>query len=127
MQNYQDPAIQRPVLKPKSKILTIAPKKPEPLTGQQQSLSIFRDETALTDPDFRAKKALRESIDYDKLTPTQQRRWDTGTFGRITLKKINGGMYYYLRWIDPLTNKDRSTYLGKEWNIAVEKQRKLTA
>jgi hypothetical protein len=65
-------------------------------------------------------------VDYDKLTPTQQAKWDVGIYGRIELKTIKGHQYYYLRWSDPETKKIRSTYLAKNWDSAIAKLRKLT-
>ncbi|WP_309740085.1 hypothetical protein [Chamaesiphon sp. OTE_20_metabat_361] len=75
----------------------------------------------------RGKTSLRQAIDYDKLTPTNQAKWDLGMFGCIELKKIHGFDYYYLRWIDPKTKKRRSTYLAKDWDVAIAKLKKLTA
>ena len=67
-----------------------------------------------------------QAIDYDKLTPTQQARWDAGMYGSIELKNIGIYNYYYLRWLDPQTKKYRSTYLAKEWDKAIAKMQKLT-
>ncbi len=119
MQNYQ-----RPILKPKTKTLKVLVR---PLTGQQQSLDLNRDKITLTDPAVRVRKTLKDAIDYSQLTPTQQSRWEAGTFGSIELKTIKGHQYYYLRWKDPETGKYRSTYLGKGWEKATAKMQKLTA
>jgi hypothetical protein len=72
------------------------------------------------------RKSLKESIDYAKLTASQQARWDAGLYGSIELKGIKGNYYFYLRWSDPETKKYRSTYLAKEWDKAILKLQKLT-
>ena len=77
-------------------------------------------------PPVGIKIPLQQAIDYDKLTPTQQAKWDLGIFGSIELKKIHGFNYYYLRWADPKTKKLRSTYLAKDWDKAIAKLKKLT-
>ncbi|WP_310485717.1 hypothetical protein [Chamaesiphon sp. VAR_48_metabat_403] len=74
----------------------------------------------------RVRKSLKESIDYAKLTATKQAAWDAGMYGSIEIKTIKGNDYLYLRWNDPETGKKRSTYLGKDWNTAIEKMKKLT-
>ena len=72
------------------------------------------------------KKTLMQAVDYDKLTPTQQAKWDMGMYGSIELKTIKSYNYYYLRWLDPETKKYRSTYLAKDWDRAIAKMRSLT-
>jgi len=62
----------------------------------------------------------------DRLTPTQQARWDAGMFGSIELKARGIYSYYYLRWIDPQTKKLRSTYLAKEREDAIARMQELT-
>ncbi|WP_310485105.1 hypothetical protein [Chamaesiphon sp. VAR_48_metabat_403] len=79
-----------------------------------------------TVPTVGVRKTLFQAIDYDRLTPTQQARWDAGMFGSIELKARGIYHYYYLRWIDPETKKYRSTYLAKDWDRAIEKMHKLT-
>jgi hypothetical protein len=105
------------------KILSIIPRPP---TVHRDPPLQLRDEITLSDPEVRVKKSLKDSIDYEKLTSIKQAAWDAGIYGSIELKKIKGGYYYYLRWKDPESGSNRSTYLGKEWNIAIEKMKKLT-
>lgn len=116
----------RPNLKSKPpEQLNLLPE-PKPPTLHRSVVSINRDKPTLTAPAVRVGKTLQESIDYDFLTPTQQLRWDMGMYGSIELKTIRGYQYYYLRWLDPESKKYRSSYLGKTWEIAIEKLRKLT-
>jgi len=67
------------------------------------------------------KLTLHQAIDYDKLTPSQQAKWDAGMYGSIELKPRGIYHYYYVRWTEPNTGKRRSTYLGKDWDIAIDK------
>jgi len=67
------------------------------------------------------KLTLYQAIDYDKLTPSQQAKWDAGMYGSIELKPRGIYHYYYVRWTEPNTGKRRSTYLGKDWDIAIDK------
>jgi hypothetical protein len=99
---------------------------PKPPTQHRSVVSINRAKTTLTAPAVRVRKSLQESIDYNFLTPTQQLRWDAGMYGSIELKTIRGYQYYYLRWLDPESKKYRSNYLGKTWERAIAKLRKLT-
>ncbi len=69
---------------------------------------------------------LKGAIDYDKLTPTQQAKWDFGMYGSIELKPRGIYHYYYLRWRDKTSGKYRSTYLAKDWDEAIAKLRRLT-
>ena len=85
-----------------------------------------RDKITPTGGNIGVKNTLIQAIDYDKLTPTQQARWDAGMFGSIELKARGIYYYYYLRWIDPQTRKLRSTYLAKEWEDAIAKMQELT-
>jgi hypothetical protein len=71
-------------------------------------------------------QSLKDAIDYDSLTPTQQAKWDAGLYGSIELKSRGIYQYYYLRWRDKNTDKYRSTYLGKTWGIAIDKLRAMT-
>jgi hypothetical protein len=105
--------------------LTLLPQ-PKPPVLHRSIVSINRDKTTLTAPTVRVRKSLKQSIDYDALTPTQQLKWDMGMYGSIELKTIRGHQYYYSRWLDPESKKYRSTYLGKTWDKAIEKLRKLT-
>jgi hypothetical protein len=127
MQNVLKRPVPKPILKPKQKLISVIPKPAETLAVMHQQLDLIGAKIALTKSGVGAKTALKDSIDYDKLTPTQQRRWDDGTFGCIQLKNVKGYQYYYLRWTDPATKKMRSKYLAKDWDDAARKQRMLTA
>jgi hypothetical protein len=84
-----------------------------------------RETFSLTRRKLREKVSLSQVVDYDKLTPTQQARWDLGIYGTIELKKIKQWEYYYLRWRDD-KGTQKSTYLGKDWNKAIDKVKQLT-
>lgn len=121
--NFERP---RPKIKTKPpEQLTLLPS-PKPPTLHRSVVSIDRANITLTAPAVRVRKSLKNAINYDLLTPTQQLRWDMGIYGSIELKTIKGNQYYYLRWKDPESNKYRSSYLGKTWDIAIVKMRKLT-
>jgi hypothetical protein len=64
-------------------------------------------------------------IDYDRLSPTQQARWDSGTFGSIRLEARGKNYYYYLQWTNPTTKKRHKTYLAPEWPEAIARQKEL--
>lgn len=98
-----------------------------PQTQSQPQPEKIREKITLTDPAVRVKTTLKNAIDYDQLTRTQQSRWQAGAFGSVEQKTIKGHQYYYLRWKDPETGKYRSTYLAKRWDKAMEKMQKLTA
>lgn len=74
-----------------------------------------------TKPSVGVKLTLHQAIDYDQLTPTQQARWDLGLFGSIELKERRIYHYYYVRWTEPKTGTRRSTYLHKDYDIAMMK------
>jgi hypothetical protein len=115
----------KPILKPKlrQRILSIHP---QPPIEDRLPPELVREKITLTEPAVRVKKSLKQSIDYNRLTPTQQLRWDVGSYGSIELKTIKGHQYYYQRWYDPHTKKYRSTYLAKDWDKAIAKLKKLT-
>jgi hypothetical protein len=121
--NFERP---RPKLKPKPNHRNILSIIPQPPTVHRPPPDLSRENNTLPRSARRENKPLNQSIDYDGLTPTQQVRWDLGLYGHIELKTIHGFQYYYLRWRDPNNNRLRSTYLGKEWNKAIVKLRKLT-
>jgi hypothetical protein len=58
------------------------------------------------------------NIDYDKLTPTQQAKWDAGIFGSIYLREDVNIPYYCVRWVDPVTKAYRSKKLAKTYDRA---------
>jgi hypothetical protein len=115
-----------PILKERPKLPTILSISPKPPETHRDPPAQLRDKNTLTDATVRVKKSLKDSIDYAKLTPTQQAAWDAGMYGSIELKQIKGNYYYYSRWKDPATGKKRSTYLSKDWNKAIAKLQKLT-
>jgi hypothetical protein len=118
--------------RPKSKLqtkpnhqLSLLPE-PQPPTEHRSVENPHRDKITPTARAVGVRKPLKEAIDYDKLTPTQQAKWDAGVYGSIELKSRGIYQYYYLRWRDPTTNKYRSTYLAKGWDEAIAKMRNLT-
>lgn len=116
---------QPPILKPKTTQLTLLPT-PAPPTVNRPPPSKDRGILSLRKEPRGDTLPLRDVIDYDALTATQQMRIDNGTFGAIELKEIRPGQfYYYLRWKDPTNHKRRSTYLSKDYAKAKEKLRKL--
>lgn len=116
----------RPKLKNRdSSQLSLLPT-PQPPTQHRPPPNIVREIPPLTTKKVRDVMSLYESVDYDKLTPTNQMRWDAGMYGSIELKTIKGYQYYYLRWQDPSDGRKRSTYLGKSWDNAIAKLKKLT-
>ena len=118
--------MQRPLLKPRpqhNRILSIEPRPPQINRDIQ---TINRVQSTLTKPAVRVNKTLKQAIDPDKLSAMNQARWDAGLYGSIELKQIKGHQYYYLRWKDPETKKNRSTYLAKDWERAIAKLKKLT-
>lgn len=75
---------------------------------------------------LRGNLPLHLAIDYEKLTPTQQSRWDAGMWGSIELKNDRGNQYYVTRWVDPNTGVKRSNRLGRTYDEAIAKLRLLT-
>jgi hypothetical protein len=105
--------------------LSILPE-PQPPTVHRPPPNGDRDKITPTVRTVGVRKPLKDAIDYDRLTPTQQAKWDAGVYGSIELKNRGIYQYYYLRWRDPTTNKYRSTYLAKGWDEAIAKMRNLT-
>jgi hypothetical protein len=83
-------------------------------------LDEVRDNSPLNKSDVRVKLTLHQAIDYDKLTPTQQARYDAGFYGSIELKAIGIYHYYYCRWTEPGTKIRRSNFLHKDWDEAIK-------
>jgi hypothetical protein len=79
-----------------------------------------------TAPPVGGKLPLNKAICPEKLSASKQAAWEAGMYGSIQQKKVKGNYYFYIRWKDPHTGTKRSTYLGKEWNDAIAKLRKLT-
>ena|GEM_PF-4546438 len=114
-----------PILKRNShRQLPTLPTPAAPTVNRPPPLAIRVDSTLTQNP-VRGKSSLKDAIDYDKCTPTQQAQLDAGCFGQIELKTIGRNQYYYLRWQDPLTNKKRSTYLAKDYDKAIAKRKEL--
>jgi hypothetical protein len=116
----------RPTLKTKpNHQLSLLPE-PQPPTVNRFPPNTVGDKFTPTVPTVGVNLSLRDAIDYDALTPTQQAKWDAGLYGSIELKNRGIYQYYYLRWRDPKTSRYRSTYLGKTWGIAIAKLKTLT-
>jgi hypothetical protein len=126
MPNYPIATRPKPILKARQTHLTFTIPQPQPPTESRAVPMSHRVQKTLTDPTARVRKSLAQAIDYDTLTPSKQRGWDLGNYGSIELKNIKGHFYYYLRWREPKTNKNRSTYLGKDWDKAIAKLKELT-
>jgi hypothetical protein len=107
MKNSKNFLTTKPILKPKPKQLILSIH-PQPPTENRLPPNLERGNSPHKVP-TRGKLPLRESIDYAKLTPTQQVKWDLGIYGSIQ-QKDDG---YVVRWYDPLTDTKRSDKLGK--------------
>jgi hypothetical protein len=126
MQNLLQFERPRPTLKTKPPTqLSLLPE-PQPPTVHRSPPNYHRDKFTPTARTVGVNLSLKDAIDYDALTPTQQAKWDLGLYGSIELKNRGIYQYYYLRWRDKSTDRYRSTYLGKTWEIAIAKLKKLT-
>jgi hypothetical protein len=116
----------RPKLRPKpSPQLTLLPE-PQPPTQHREPPQIERGGIPRKITNLRGGLPLHLAIDYDKLTPTEQARWDAGMWGSIQLKNDRGNQYYVTRWVDPNTGVKRSNRLGRTYNEAIAKLKLLT-
>ncbi len=116
----------RPTLKPKPPSqLSLLPT-PAPPTQHREPPANIRDRMPPTARKVGGILSLTQSVDYDKLTPTQQLKWDNGMYGSIQLKTVKGHQYYYLRWTEVTTKIRRSKYLGKTWDLAIAELKRLT-
>jgi hypothetical protein len=121
--NFERP---RPKIKPKSTTqLTLLPE-PQPPTEHREPVPIARGGITRKISNLRGGLPLHLAIDYDKLTPTEQARWDAGMWGSIQLKNDRGNEYYVTRWVDPNTGVKRSNRLGRTYKEAIDKLRLLT-
>lgn len=121
--NFQRP---RPTLKPKpSTQLSLLPE-PQPPTEHREPIPIARGGSPRKITNLRGGLPLHLAIDYDKLTPTEQARWDAGMWGSIQLKNDRGNQYYVTRWTDPNTGVKRSNRLGRTYDEALAKLKLLT-
>ena len=109
------PILKKPPIKPR--ILCIVSQPPNLAV---LPLEEVRVELPLIKPDVRVSLTLHQAIDYDKLTPTQQAKYDAGFFGSIELKPIGIYHYYYCRWTEPGTKIRRSNFLHKDWDEAIK-------
>lgn len=124
MRNYR--TCPRPILKPKPKPqqLTILSICPQPPKEHREIPAPLKEKISPPRGKRGEKKSLKQAIDYDKLTPTQQARWDAGLYGSIHLRSDKDNPYYVLRWRDPNTKSLRSTKLGNTYQEAVANLRK---
>ena len=115
----------RPTLKPKpSTQLSLLPE-PQPPTEHREPIPITRGGSSRKITNLRGGLPLHLAIDYDKLTPTEQARWDAGMWGSIQLKNDRGNQYYVTRWTDPNTGVKRSNRLGRTYDEALAKLKVL--
>jgi hypothetical protein len=124
MQTQKNLLTPKPVLKskPKQLILGIIPKPP---IENRLPPNLNGDKISRTPRSKREKLSLKESVDYDKLTPSEQARWDVGIYGSIHLKEDRGRQYYVVRWVDPRTGCLRSNSIGKTFEEAKANLRKM--
>ena len=99
---------------------------PQPPIEHREPPQIERDNSPRKISKLRGSLPLHLAIDYDKLTPTQQAKWDAGMWGTIELKNDRGNQYYVTRWTDPNTGVRRSNRLGRTYNEAIAKLKLLT-
>lgn len=126
MPNLVNFARPRPTLKPKPPTqLTLIPE-PQPPTEHREPPQPQRGGMTRKITNLRGGLPLHLAIDYDKLTPTEQAKWDMGLWGSIQLKNDRGNEYYVTRWIDPNTGVRRSNRLGRTWDEAIAKLKLLT-
>jgi hypothetical protein len=121
LKNFLTP---KPKLKPKASQLTLSIS-PQPPTVNRLPPNLDKEKISRNKPPKREKLTLRESIDYDKLSPSEQAKWDAGIFGSIHLKEDRGRQYYVVRWVDPLTKTYRSNVLGKTYEQAKATLKKM--
>jgi hypothetical protein len=121
--NFERP---RPKLRTKPPTqLTLLPT-PQPPTEHREPPQIGRGGNTRKISNLRGGLPLHLAIDYDKLTPTEQARWDAGMWGSIQLKNDRGNQYYVTRWTDPDTGVKRSNRLGRTYDEAIAKLKLLT-
>jgi hypothetical protein len=104
---------------------TIGGIQPQPPTQNRLPPNLPRDKISRKPRPKREKLSLRESIDYDQLSPSEQAKWDAGIYGSIQLKQDRGREYYVVRWVDPLTGSLRSNSLGKDYQQAKAKLKQM--
>jgi hypothetical protein len=115
----------RPKLKPKQTTqLSLLPE-PQPPTQHREPPQIQRGGITRKIDNLRGGLPLHLAIDYDKLTPTEQARWDAGMWGSIQLKNDRGNEYYVTRWTDPKTGVKRSNRLCRTYADSIAKLKLL--
>ncbi len=121
--NFERP---RPKLRTKPATQLTLLSTPQPPTEHREPPQIERDNSPRKISALRGNLPLHLAIDYDKLTPTQQAKWDAGMWGTIELKNDRGNQYYVTRWTDPTTGVRRSNRLGRTYTEAIAKLKLLT-
>ncbi len=125
MSNLLNSLRPRPKLRPKPNTqLTLLPE-PQPPAQHRDPPQTKRGKPPRKISNLRGGLPLHLAIDYDKLTPTEQAKWDAGMWGSIQLKNDRGNQYYVTRWVDPNTGVKRSTRLGRTYEEAIKKLRLL--
>jgi hypothetical protein len=124
MQNSKNFLKTKPILKPKPQQLILSIH-PQPPTENRLPPNQINENISRKPPPSGEKLTLRESIDYDKLSPSEQAKWDAGIYGSIHLKDDRGRQYYVVRWVDPKTKSLRSNKLGKTYQEAKATLKKM--
>jgi len=115
----------RPKLKPKPTTqLSLLPQ-PQPPTEHREPPQSQRGGITRKINNLRGGLPLHLAIDYDKLTPTEQAKWDAGMWGSIQLKNDRGNEYYVTRWVDPNTGVKRSNRLCRTYADSIAKLKLL--
>jgi hypothetical protein len=114
----------KPKLKPKPHQLAFNIE-PQPPTVNRLPPNVGRENISRHPPPAREKTSPFANIDYEKLTPTQQAKWDAGIFGSIHLRQDVKEPYYCVRWICPVTKSLRSKKLAKTYDRAKATLRKM--
>jgi hypothetical protein len=105
----------KPILKTQTQQLTLSIH-PQPPTANRLPPNVSRAKMSRNPPDSRVKMSPFANIDYDKLTPTQQVRWDAGIFGTIYLRDDVAIPYYCVRWTCPVSKTRRSKKLDRDYD-----------
>jgi hypothetical protein len=126
MLNHPNVQTRQPRLKERPTHPTILSIIPKPPTVQRDPPALLREVCSPKSPKSGEQTSPKEAIDYDKLTPTQQAKWDAGMYGSIHLRSDKVTPYYCVRWRDPKTKRQRSQKLGTTYKEAVAALKKLT-
>jgi hypothetical protein len=125
MQTYRTPPPPPPILKRKPPAQLSLLTEPKPPTINRLPPQPERAKMSRKPPPVRDKLPLRQCVDYDKLTPSEQARWDQGMYGALSLKEDRGNEYYVVRWTDPRNGVRRSNAVGKDYETAIVRWRKM--